>query len=126
MSHPADTTARKSETPERIPVGVSSCLLGEAVRYDGGHKHDHYVTGVLGWYFEYVAWCPEALAGLGVPRPPIRLAADPGACSTGGGTTLGAMASIAGGEPTARKSSTRTVQDDGTGLPSVPSHATPR
>ena len=79
VSHPADTTARNSETPERIPVGVSSCLLGEAVRYDGGHKHDRYVTGVLGRYFEYVPWCPEALAGLGVPRPPIRLTGDPDA-----------------------------------------------
>lgn len=68
-----------SGTPARIPVGVSSCLLGQAVRYDGGHKHDRYVTGVLGRYFEYVAWCPEALAGLGVPRPPIRLAGDPDA-----------------------------------------------
>ena len=44
-----------TETAERIPVGVSSCLLGEAVRYDGGHKHDRYVTGVLGRYFEYIA-----------------------------------------------------------------------
>ena len=76
MSIPAESTTH-AETPERIPVGVSSCLLGEAVRYDGGHKHDRYVTGVLGRYFEYVAWCPEALAGLGVPRPPIRLAGDP-------------------------------------------------
>ena len=61
----------------RIPVGISSCLLGQAVRYDGGHKHDRYVTGVLGRHFEYVAFCPEALAGLGIPRPPIRLAGDP-------------------------------------------------
>ena len=68
-----------SRAPRRIPVGVSSCLLGEAVRHDGGHKHDRYVTGVLGRYFEFVAWCPEALAGLGVPRPPIRLTGDPGA-----------------------------------------------
>jgi uncharacterized protein YbgA (DUF1722 family)/uncharacterized protein YbbK (DUF523 family) len=75
---PAEFTAR-TETTERIPVGVSSCLLGEPVRYDGGHKHDRYVTGVLGRYFEYVPWCPEALAGLGVPRPPIRLVGDPGA-----------------------------------------------
>ena len=78
MSQPAETTPHAG-TPERIPVGVSSCLLGEAVRYDGGHKHDRYVTGALGRYFEYVAWCPEALAGLGVPRPPIRLAGDPDA-----------------------------------------------
>ena len=68
-----------TEAPGPIPVGVSRCLLGEAVRYDGGHKHDRYVTGVLGRYFEYVPWCPEALAGLGVPRPPIRLTGDPGA-----------------------------------------------
>ena len=63
----------------RIPVGVSSCLLGQAVRYDGGHKHDRYVTEVLGRYFEYVPFCPEVLAGLGVPRRPIRLTGDPGA-----------------------------------------------
>ena len=66
-------------TPARIPVGVSSCLLGEEVRYDGGHKLDRYVTGVLGRWFEYVPFCPEALAGLGVPRPPIRLVGDPAA-----------------------------------------------
>ena len=78
MSGSAESATRAA-APERIPVGVSSCLLGEAVRYDGGHKHDRYVTGALGRYFEYVAWCPEALAGLGVPRPPIRLAGDPGA-----------------------------------------------
>lgn len=78
MSIPTGSAAH-SGTPGRIPVGVSSCLLGEAVRHDGGHKHDRYVTGVLGRYFEYVAWCPEALAGLGVPRPPIRLTGDPGA-----------------------------------------------
>ena len=63
----------------RIPVGISGCLLGEAVRYDGGHKLDRYVTGELGRWFEYVPFCPEALAGLGIPRPPIRLAGDPAA-----------------------------------------------
>jgi len=78
VSSSSESTTR-SDAPRRIPVGVSSCLLGEAVRYDGGHKHDRYVTGVLGRYFAYVAWCPEALAGLGVPRPPIRLTGDPDA-----------------------------------------------
>jgi len=63
----------------RIPVGISSCLLGQAVRYDGGHKLDRYVTGELGRWFEYVPFCPEALAGLGIPRPPIRLVGDPAA-----------------------------------------------
>ena len=69
----------RTDGPDRIPVGVSSCLLGEAVRYDGGHKHDAFVTRVLGRCFEYFPWCPEAMAGLGVPRPPIRLAGDPAA-----------------------------------------------
>ena len=71
--------ALPGEAPARIPVGVSSCLLGHAVRYDGGHKLDRYLTGVLGRWFEYVPFCPEALAGLGIPRPPIRLAGDPAA-----------------------------------------------
>ena len=66
-----------ADAPARIPVGVSSCLLGEEVRYDGGHKLNRYVTGELGRYFEYVPFCPEALAGLGIPRPPIRLEGDP-------------------------------------------------
>ena len=77
MSTSADPAP--SDPSGRIPVGVSSCLLGEAVRYDGGHKHDRYLTGVLGRYFRYVPCCPEALAGLGVPRPPIRLTGDPDA-----------------------------------------------
>ena len=72
-------TATGGDAHARIPVGVSSCLLGEEVRYDGGHKLDPYVTEVLGRWFEYVPFCPEALAGLGVPRPPIRLAGDPAA-----------------------------------------------
>jgi len=77
MAEPEPAAA--GDAPARIPVGVSSCLLGEAVRYDGGHKLDRYVTGVLGRWFEYVPFCPEALAGLGIPRPPIRLAGDPAA-----------------------------------------------
>ena len=71
--------AAGGDPPAPIPVGVSTCLLGERVRHDGGHKLDRYVTGVLGPWFEYVAVCPEALAGLGVPRPPIRLTGDPAA-----------------------------------------------
>lgn len=63
-------------TGEAIRIGVSSCLLGEKVRYDGGHKHDHYVTGTLGQYFEFVPVCPEAAIGLGIPRPTIRLVGD--------------------------------------------------
>ena len=79
MNAGPDAAADAGDASTRIPVGISSCLLGEEVRYDGGHKLDRYVTGVLGRWFEYVAFCPEALAGLGIPRPPIRLVGDPGA-----------------------------------------------
>jgi len=57
----------------KIPVGISSCLLGQEVRFDGGHKRDSYVTGTLSDYFEFVPFCPEAAVGLGIPRQPIRL-----------------------------------------------------
>ncbi len=60
-------------TDRPIRVGVSSCLLGEEVRYDGGHKHDRWVTGALGPFVEFVAVCPEVEIGLGTPRPTIRL-----------------------------------------------------
>lgn len=60
---------------EKIPVGVSSCLLGEKVRYDGGHKRSDYIVETLGEHFDLQAFCPEMAAGLGVPRPPVRLLA---------------------------------------------------
>ncbi len=56
-----------------IRLGVSSCLLGAEVRYDGGHKRERYISEVLGEFFEWVPVCPEVEIGLGVPRPPIRL-----------------------------------------------------
>lgn len=58
---------------EKIPIAISSCLLGQEVRYDGGHKHNGYITGTLGKYFEYIAYCPEVAIGLGVPRPTVQL-----------------------------------------------------
>ena len=58
---------------EKIPIGISSCLLGDRVRYDGGHKGHSYITGTLGEYFEFRSFCPELAIGLGVPRKPIRL-----------------------------------------------------
>ena len=63
-----------SATPPRI--GISSCLLGEAVRYDGGHKRDPYLVETLGPLVEWVPVCPEAELGLGTPREPIRLVRD--------------------------------------------------
>lgn len=65
------------DTAPTIRIGVSSCLLGEAVRYDGGHKRSGFISDVLGRYFELVPICPEVGIGLGIPRPPIRLEGDP-------------------------------------------------
>lgn len=62
-----------------IRVGVSACLLGNPVRYDGGHKRDAYVVDTLGRYFEFVPVCPEVECGLGVPREAMRLVGDPDA-----------------------------------------------
>lgn len=62
-----------NEPLRKIPIGISSCLLGEPVRYDGGHKSNDYIRGTLGNYFEFVPFCPEVESGLGVPRPPVRL-----------------------------------------------------
>lgn len=62
---------------EKIRIGVSACLLGEPVRYDGQHKHDHYITDTLGQYFEFVGVCPEVECGLTVPRESMRLVGDP-------------------------------------------------
>lgn len=61
------------DTHARIRLGISSCLLGQKVRFDGNHKHDSFLTGTLGEFFEWVPVCPEVAIGLGVPRPPIRL-----------------------------------------------------
>jgi uncharacterized protein YbgA (DUF1722 family)/uncharacterized protein YbbK (DUF523 family) len=61
----------------KIRIGVSACLLGEPVRYDGQHKHDHFITDTLGRYFDYVGVCPEVECGLGVPRETVRLVGDP-------------------------------------------------
>jgi uncharacterized protein YbgA (DUF1722 family)/uncharacterized protein YbbK (DUF523 family) len=59
-----------------IKIGVSKCLLGEKVRFDGGHKHDRYITGTLGRYFDFVPVCPETECGLGIPREAMRLVGD--------------------------------------------------
>ena len=65
-------------SPPRPRLGISRCLLGEAVRYDGGHRHEAWLTRVLLPYVEVVALCPEAEAGLGTPREPMQLERGPG------------------------------------------------
>jgi len=62
---------------KKIKIGISTCLLGEKVRYDGGHKLDRYITETLGQYFDYVPVCPEVEYGLPIPRESLRLAGDP-------------------------------------------------
>jgi uncharacterized protein YbgA (DUF1722 family)/uncharacterized protein YbbK (DUF523 family) len=62
-----------------ITIGVSACLLGEHVRYDGGHKHDRYITDALGKYFNFIPVCPEVGCGLPIPREAMRLEGDPAA-----------------------------------------------
>jgi uncharacterized protein YbgA (DUF1722 family)/uncharacterized protein YbbK (DUF523 family) len=57
----------------QIRIGISACLLGHEVRYDGGHTRDRYVTGTLDAYFEWVPVCPEVEIGLGTPRETIHL-----------------------------------------------------
>jgi uncharacterized protein YbgA (DUF1722 family)/uncharacterized protein YbbK (DUF523 family) len=60
----------------KIKVGISSCLLGNQVRFDGGHKHSRMCTESLSRYFEFVAECPEVGIGMSIPRRPIRLIGD--------------------------------------------------
>lgn len=60
-----------------LRLGISRCLLGEEVRFDGGHKRDHFLTDVLGRYVEWVPVCPEVEAGLGTPREAMRLVGNP-------------------------------------------------
>ena len=62
---------------EKIKIGISSCLLGEKVRYDGKHKLDLYIKETLGQYFEWVSVCPEVEYGLPVPREAMHLIGDP-------------------------------------------------
>lgn len=60
-----------------IKVGISACLLGQPVRFNGGHKQSHLCRTVLSEYFDYVPACPEQAIGLSTPREPIRLIGDP-------------------------------------------------
>ena len=60
-----------------LKIAVSACLLGQPVRYDGGHRRHDFVAGELAARFDIVALCPEVEAGMGVPRPTIQLVAGP-------------------------------------------------
>lgn len=64
-----------------LKLGISTCLMGEPVRYDGQHKHDHYLTDILGKYVRWVPVCPEVECGLTVPREAMHLTGNPEAPS---------------------------------------------
>jgi uncharacterized protein YbbK (DUF523 family) len=87
----------KSSLPESLTpvrVGISSCLLGERVRFDGGHKRDAFLMDVFGRYVEWVPVCPEMEIGLGIPRETLRLQ------DNGSGIRL--VASASGADHTSR------------------------
>lgn len=64
---------------EKIRLGISSCLLGQNVRYDGGHQLNRYLRDTLGHFVDYVPVCPEVEMGLPIPRETLRLVGDPDA-----------------------------------------------
>jgi uncharacterized protein YbgA (DUF1722 family)/uncharacterized protein YbbK (DUF523 family) len=70
------TTRRLYASDEPIKIGVSSCLLGAEVRFDGGHKRSDFLVDTLGSFVEFVSVCPEVEVGLGVPRETLRLVRD--------------------------------------------------
>jgi uncharacterized protein YbbK (DUF523 family) len=59
-----------------LRIGISACLLGQEVRYDGGHKRDPFLMEVFGPHVEWVPVCPEVEAGMGIPREPVQLERD--------------------------------------------------
>ncbi len=71
--------SHKAHDQPTIRLGVSACLLGEQVRYDGGHKQDLFLVRTLGRYVEWVPVCPEVELGLGTPRERLRLEGSPDA-----------------------------------------------
>ena len=76
MSSPLPVLGQLPDTPSdpaRVRIGISACLLGEEVRYNGGHKRDSFLTDTFGQFVQWVSVCPEVEIGMGTPRPPIRL-----------------------------------------------------
>ena len=69
---------KPTKTSRRIRIGVSACLLGDEVRYDGGHKRNSFLTDTLGPLVEWVKVCPEVESGMSTPREPIHLLAENG------------------------------------------------
>ena len=75
-------SAHSSRAPTPIRIGISACLLGQEVRFDGGHKRDPFLTDTLGPLVEWVPVCPEVEMGLGTPRETLRLVRPPGSAGS--------------------------------------------
>ena len=75
--NPMKRTALQSSDETPLRIGISSCLVGENVRYDGGHKLDAVLAGTLGPFVDFIPVCPEVGCGLPVPREAMRLVGDP-------------------------------------------------
>lgn len=58
---------------EKLKIGVSACLLGQNVRYNGGHQLNHFIRDILGQYMDFVPVCPEVECGMPIPRETLRL-----------------------------------------------------
>jgi len=71
--------AQQGGTMENIKLGIASCLLGNPVRWNGGHKLDRFIVHTLGQHIDFVPVCPESECGLGIPRDTMHLAGDPAA-----------------------------------------------
>ena len=65
--------ARDKPGKTLIKIGISACLLGQKVRHDGGHKHDRFITDILGPFVRFVPVCPEVEVGMTTPREAVRL-----------------------------------------------------
>ncbi|MGH1371999.1 MAG: YbgA family protein [Cellvibrionaceae bacterium] len=75
----SETIASDQQKHGGIPVGLSSCLAGQNVRYNGGHTQSQLCLKTLKDYFDFSTFCPEVAAGFGTPRPTMRLVGDPSA-----------------------------------------------
>lgn len=71
------SSLRHLDMENDIRLGISACLLGQNVRYDGGHKLDRFLRDTLGQYVSYVPVCPEVESGMGIPREAMRLVGHP-------------------------------------------------
>ena len=69
-------TSRIEPAPTPIRIGISACLLGDEVRFDGGHKRDSFLTDTLGPLVDWLKVCPEVEVGMGTPRETLRLYRD--------------------------------------------------